>query len=74
MTNEICRIICNDIYPEELGLECTNDSSNQGQKIILPKNRDTAIFNRLYITLYIKFVANNGEKSRFRTCRDFLCY
>ena len=26
---EICRIICNDIYPEELSLECTNDSSNR---------------------------------------------
>ena len=37
--------------------------TSQGQKkfaIILPKNRDTAIFNRLYITLYIKFVANTG--------------
>ena len=37
---------------------------DQGQKkiaIILPKNRDTAIFNRLYIRLYIKFVANNGK-------------
>ena len=36
----------------------------QGQKgfaIILTKNRDTAIFNRLYIKLYIKFVANNGK-------------
>ena len=36
----------------------------QGQKkiaIILPKNRDTAIFNRLYIKLYIKFVPNNGK-------------
>ena len=36
----------------------------QGQKkiaIILPKNRDTAIFNRIYIRLYIKFVANNGK-------------
>ena len=36
----------------------------QGQKgfaIILAKNRDTAIFNRLYIKLYIKFVANNGK-------------
>ena len=38
--------------------------SVQGQKkiaIILPKNRDTAIFNRLYIRLYIIFVANNGK-------------
>ena len=37
---------------------------DQGQKsfaIILAKNRDTAIFNRLYIKLYIKFVANNGK-------------
>ena len=37
---------------------------DQGQNkiaIILPKNRDTAIFNRLYIRLYIKFVANNGK-------------
>ena len=37
---------------------------DQGQKkiaIILPKNRDTAIFNRLFIRLYIKFVANNGK-------------
>lgn len=36
----------------------------QGQKdfaIILAKIRDTAIFNRLYIKLYIKFVANNGK-------------
>ena len=35
-----------------------------GQKdfaIILAKIRDTAIFNRLYIKLYIKFVANNGK-------------
>ena len=41
----------------------------QGQKdfaIILAKIRDTAIFNRLYIKLYIKFVANNGKN------RDFL--
>ena len=39
-------------------------TASQGQKkiaIILPKNRDTAIFNRLYIRLYIKFVANNGK-------------
>ena len=38
--------------------------ARQGQKkiaIVLPKNRDTAIFNRLYIRLYIKFVANNGK-------------
>ena len=36
----------------------------QGQNdyaIILAKIRDTAIFNRLYIKLYIKFVANNGK-------------
>ena len=36
----------------------------QGQKdfaIILAKIRDTAIINRLYIKLYIKFVANNGK-------------
>ena len=36
----------------------------QGQKdfaIIFAKIRDTAIFNRLYIKLYIKFVANNGK-------------
>ena len=36
----------------------------QGQKyfaIILAKIRYTAIFDRLYIKLYIKFVANNGK-------------
>ena len=41
----------------------------QGQNdfaIVLAKIRDTAIFNRLYIKLYIKFVANNGKN------RDFL--
>ena len=39
-------------------------TTRQGQKdfaIILAKIRDTAIFNRLYIKLYIKFVANNGK-------------
>ena len=38
--------------------------AGQGQKdfaIILAKIRDTAILNRLYIKLYIKFVANNGK-------------
>ena len=38
--------------------------ADQGQKdfaIILAEIRDTAIFNRLYIKLYIKFVANNGK-------------
>ena len=38
--------------------------SKQGQKdfaIILAKFRETVIFNRLYIKLYIKFVANNGK-------------
>ena len=38
--------------------------SRQGQKdfaIILAKIRDTAIFNRLYIKLYIQLVANNGK-------------
>ena len=42
------------------------ECSHQGQKdfaIILAKIRDTAIFNRLYIKLYIKFVANNGNKN-----------
>ena len=29
--------------------------------IILPKNRDTTIFNRLYIGLYIKLTVNNGK-------------
>ena len=29
--------------------------------IILPKNRDTAILNRLYIRIYIKFYAYNGK-------------
>ena len=41
-----------------------NSTVMQGQKdfaIILAKIRDTAIFNRLYIKLYIKFVANNGK-------------
>ena len=28
---------------------------------ILAKIRNTVIFNRLYIKLYIKFVANNGK-------------
>ena len=41
-----------------------HNTREQGQKkiaIILPKNRDTAILNRLYIRLHIKFVANNGK-------------
>ena len=40
------------------------DNRGQGQKgfaIILAKNRETAIFNRIYIKLYIKFVAKNGK-------------
>ena len=66
------------VEPTSSGIDCGGGvimELEQGQKkiaIILPKNRDTAIFNRLYIRLYIKFVANIGEKSRFRTCRDFI--
>ena len=48
----------------------------QGQMkiaIILPKNRNTAIFNRLYIRLYIKFVANNGKNRDFAHAAIFFC-
>ena len=48
----------------DLADQVVSRGGGQGQKdfaIILAKIRDTAIFNRLYIKLYIKFVANNGK-------------
>ena len=62
-------ILINSLYLQQalsgdLVIELKTTCQNQGQNkiaIILPKNRDTAIFNRLYIRLYIKFVANNGK-------------